>query len=93
VIAVYYEYEATGRPAVERWLAHNPADFTPHIAYGNDGLHAMFPHRAIPTTYVLDESGTVVDHVTGALTLERARGLIQRALDSRARERIAAPVP
>jgi thiol-disulfide isomerase/thioredoxin len=80
VVAVYYKDEEVGRPIVERWIARNPPGFAPHIAYGNEGLHRRFPHQGIPTTYVLDGNGVVVERVTGALTLERARRLVERAL-------------
>ena len=86
VIAVHQDLEGTARPVVESWLSRNPAGFTPHIAYGNRSLHDRFPHDKIPTTYVLDANGEVVEKVTGALSLPRARKLVLAAM-----KRAAAP--
>ena len=79
-VAVFYEEESTGRPLVERWLKNNPPGLAPYIYYGNDALHWAFPHRELPTTYVLDARGEVVEHLRGSLAPSRARELIERTL-------------
>lgn len=74
-----------GRLKMDRWLKKNPATFTPYIVYANRGLKQRYPWRVYPTTYVLDANGDVVSKVEGKLTIERARALVQAALERRRR--------
>jgi thiol-disulfide isomerase/thioredoxin len=70
-----------GRPRIERWLSKNPATFARYIVYGNDGLERAFPHHKLPTTYVLDVSGRVIEKVEGKMSLDRARAIVRTALE------------
>lgn len=80
-LAVNDRIELYGRPAVARWLAKNPAAFTPYIVYANGGLLEKYPRRVFPTTYFLDVDGQLVDKVEGLISEQAARELVQKALD------------
>jgi thiol-disulfide isomerase/thioredoxin len=65
-VAVYYADEFYHRDKVERWLAQQPAFFAKHVSWGNMTLRHEFPHRALPTTYVIGKDGRVIETFIGA---------------------------
>jgi thiol-disulfide isomerase/thioredoxin len=81
LLAINDNDDFEGPPRVARWLRRNPRAFTQYIVYGNDGLTRAYPRRVFPTTYFLDANGEVVEVVEGRLTIEKARALVQSALE------------
>jgi thiol-disulfide isomerase/thioredoxin len=81
LLAINDNDDFEGPPRVARWLRRNPRAFTQYIVYGNNGLTRAFPRRVFPTTYFLDANGKVVEVVEGRLTIEKARAVVQAALE------------
>jgi thiol-disulfide isomerase/thioredoxin len=83
-VAVYHEEEAIHREAVTEWLTHQPEYFPHHVTWGNPALLARFPHRFLPTTYVIGPHGQMSAKLRGAILGKREaelRAAIERALE------------
>ncbi len=79
-VAAYYQFEAWHRASVDEWLKQVPESFSSKVAWGNGALLRQFPHRAIPTTYVLGRNGEVIESFTGAILDEKDKAALEAAI-------------
>lgn len=97
VLRAVYEQEASSaslqdlgnwKSRNQKWLQGAGASFDQYIFFGNRALHDRFPHRGLPTTYVLDGTGAVVEKLEGVeLTVDDAG--TRKVKDHKLREAVA----
>jgi thiol-disulfide isomerase/thioredoxin len=80
LVAVYYDFEARHRAAVDEWLKQVPESFASKVAWGNGTLLRQFPHPAIPTTYVLGRDGQIIETFQGALVGPEKQAALKAAI-------------
>jgi len=80
-VAVYYQVESTAGAQVTSWLRMQPEYFAHQVAWGNAALHEAFPHRVLPTTYVIGRAGAVVQKFEGALMGETRLAALRAAIE------------
>jgi thiol-disulfide isomerase/thioredoxin len=83
-VALYYQPESVAGVQVTNWLRMQPEYFSHYVAWGNSSILALFPHRGLPTTYIIGNGGTVVQKFEGAIASEarltELRGAIEAGL-------------
>jgi thiol-disulfide isomerase/thioredoxin len=93
LVAIAKEYEAKGvvfvasnqedpgeaQEAVPAWLARHPA-VGPYVALGDDSVAQAFAVQALPTTYVLDREGRVLEVARGQVQGWRVKKWLDDAL-------------
>jgi len=85
-VAVYYQAESTAGPQVTSWLRMQPEYFEHQVAWGNSAFHERFPHRVLPTTYVIGRDGAVVRKFEGAMMGETRIGELRAAIEQGLRQ-------
>jgi thiol-disulfide isomerase/thioredoxin len=90
-VALYYQPEATAGPQVTAWLRGQPEYFSHYVAWGNPSLHALYPHKALPTTYVVGRAGIVVTKFVGSITGEARLAELRAAIEAGLQQPLTAP--
>lgn len=90
-VALYYQAQLTATAQVTDWLRLQPEYFSHHVAWGNASLHALYPHRLLPTTYVIGRGGTVVNKFEGSITTEARLAELRGSIDVGLKEPWPAP--
>jgi thiol-disulfide isomerase/thioredoxin len=81
-VALYYQPQLTAAAQVTDWLRLQPDYFAHYVAWGNASLLALYPHRLLPTTYVVGRSGTVVKKFEGSITTEARLTELRASIDA-----------
>ena len=90
-VALYYQPQLTAGAQVTDWLRFQPDYFSHYVAWGNGPLHQLFPHRLLPTTYVVGRAGTVVKKLEGSITGEARIAELRASIEAGLQQ--ARPVP
>ena len=90
-VALYYQLEAAAGPQVSAWLRGQPDYFSHYVAWGNQSMHARYPHRALPTTYIIGRSGTVVAKFEGSITSEARLAELREAIEAGLQQPLTEP--
>jgi thiol-disulfide isomerase/thioredoxin len=91
-VALYYQLEATAGPKVTAWLRGEPEYFSHYVAWGNPSLHALYPHRVLPTTYIIGRGGTVVTKFEGSIIGEARVAELRAAIEVGLQQPMPAPL-
>jgi thiol-disulfide isomerase/thioredoxin len=80
LLAVDQDSGEDARDYVDEFLLSHPSDLGRYVFYGDDKFMSQFRVEALPTTYVLDKRGAVVERFVGPLTADVLTRAINRAL-------------
>jgi hypothetical protein len=81
LVALYYQLESVAGPQVSAWLRGQPDYFSHYVAWGNPSMHALYPHRVLPTTYIIGRGGTLVTKFEGSITSEARVAELRAAIE------------
>lgn len=81
-VALYYQPQSTAGFQVTDWLRMQPAYFSHYVAWGNASILELFPHRLLPTTYVVGRGGAVVTKFEGSLTSEARLAEVRASIEA-----------
>ena len=79
-IAANRDDRAEQKAAVGVFVAREVPDLGRHVAFADDVTSARYRVEALPTLYLIDRAGNVVQSVTGLTSESRLRDMIERAL-------------
>ena len=66
---------------VDRFVKTRVPELAPYVVYANDEVARAFKVDALPTLYLLDRDGKVIDAVRGMMSESQLRKRIERALN------------
>ena len=66
---------------VDRFVKTRVPELAPYLVYANDEVARVFKVDALPTLYILDREGKVIDAVRGMMSESALRRRIERALN------------
>ena len=65
---------------VDRFVKSRVPELAPYVVYANDDVARAFKVEALPTLYLLDREGKIIDAVRGMMSESALRQRIERAL-------------